>query len=110
MRPSKLKTLLAHPGIRDLLALHRADALASGRPTDHVDYCERLLREWTAEDLCPAPLLTGEDLIRLGLEPGPVFKELLDAVREAQLDGTLRTKQEALDQVERHLAERGDGA
>ena len=54
MRTSKLKTLLAHPGIRELLALHRADALASGRTDDHVEYCEQLLREWTAADLEPA--------------------------------------------------------
>ena len=36
MRTSKLKTTLAHPGIRELLALHRADALASSRSIDHV--------------------------------------------------------------------------
>jgi poly(A) polymerase len=45
MRPGKLKLLLSHPGIHDLLALHRADALASKRGLDHVDYCERLLAE-----------------------------------------------------------------
>src|SRR5262249_50637528 len=47
MRPSKLKALLIHPGIRALLELHRADALAAGRDTAHVEYCEQLLREWT---------------------------------------------------------------
>jgi poly(A) polymerase len=107
MRPSKLKTTLVHPGIGELLALHRADALASGRSTDHVEYCEQLLREWSPADLDPPPLLTGNDLIGLGLEPGPLFKELLDAVREAQLDGTIRTTQEALDLVEKRLAELG---
>src|SRR5438067_5334019 len=107
MRPSKLKMILAHPGIRELLALHRADALASGRSVDHVEYCEQLLREWSAEDLNPPPLLTGNDLMELGLEPGPLFKQLLDAVREAQLDGTIQTKQEALDLVEKRLAEQG---
>ena len=54
MRTSKVKTLLAHPGIRELLALHRADALASGKSDDHVVYCEQLLREWSADDLEPA--------------------------------------------------------
>src|SRR5262249_55416524 len=58
MRTSKLKVLLIHPGIQELLALHRADALASGRGADHVDYCERLLREWPPEELNPPPLLT----------------------------------------------------
>ncbi|MCI0464787.1 MAG: CCA tRNA nucleotidyltransferase [Gemmataceae bacterium] len=101
MRPSKLKTTLAHPGIRELLALHRADALAWGRSTDHVDYCEALLCEWTEADLNPPPLITGEDLKQLGIAPGPVYKKLLDAVREAQLDGTITTSEQALELVQR---------
>ena len=105
MRTSTLKPLLAHPGIGELLALHRADALAAGRSVDHVEYCEFLLREWTAEDLNPPPLLTGHDLTRHGLEPGPIFKRLLDAVREAQLEGTVKTAKEALDLVDRRLEE-----
>ena len=45
MHLAKLKMILAHPGILELLALHRADALACGRSTDHVDYCQQLLQE-----------------------------------------------------------------
>ncbi len=104
MRPSKLKTILAHPGIAELLVLHRADALASSRSTEHVDYCEHLLKEWTENDLNPQPLLTGDDLMRLGLPPGPLFKRLLDAVREAQLDGTIKTPKQALELVDKLLA------
>jgi poly(A) polymerase len=103
MRISKLKTILAHPGIRDLLTLHRADALASGRSTDHLEFCEQMLREWTDDDLNPPPLLTGEDLQRHGLEPGPLFKKLLDAVREAQLEGTATTPEQALQLVDQIL-------
>ena len=66
-----------------------------------------MLEEWSQADLNPPPLLTGHDLTRHGLEPGPLFKQLLDAVREAQLDGTIQTKQEALDLVEKRLAEQG---
>jgi poly(A) polymerase len=105
MRTSKLKMTLVHPGIGELLALHRADALASDRPTEHVEYCEYLLREWPLEVLNPPPLLTGHDLTRHGLEPGPQFKRLLDAVREAQLDGTITTGKQALDMVDRLLEE-----
>lgn len=103
MRTSKLKIILHHPGIRELLDLHRADAIASGKSVDHVEYCERLLTEWTEEDLNPPPLLTGHDLTRRGLTPGPQFKQLLDAVREAQLEGTVRTVRDALDLVDRLL-------
>jgi poly(A) polymerase len=105
MRTSKLKMTLVHAGIRELLALHRADALASAKSTDHVDYCERLLAEWTEADLNPPPLITGHDLTRRGMKPGPQFKRLLDAVREAQLEGTLKTPQEALELVDRLAAE-----
>ena len=62
---------------------------------DHVVYCEQLLREWSADDLNPPPLLTGHDLQRAGLEPGPIYKRLLDAVREGQLEGTVKTPQAA---------------
>jgi poly(A) polymerase len=105
MRTSKLKTLLAHPGIQELLALHRADALASDHGTEHVEYCEQLLREWTQEDLNPPPILTGHDLTRAGLEPGPIYKRLLDAVREAQLDGTVKTPKQAWEVINKTLAE-----
>lgn len=96
MRLAKLKRTLVHPGIAELLALHRADALASTGTAEHVDYCERMLRELPQTELNPPPLLTGHDLVRLDLEPGPLFKELLDKVREAQLDGTIRSKKDAI--------------
>jgi poly(A) polymerase len=105
MRPSKLKGLLIHPGIQELLELHRADAAAVGHSTDHVEYCELLLREWTKEDLDPPPLITGDDLIQAAYKPGPLFKEILDAVREAQLDGSIHTKEEAWEMVRRLAAE-----
>jgi poly(A) polymerase len=101
MRLSKLKTILVHPGIGELLALHRADSVASGRSIEHVEFCERLLRELPPSELNPEPLLTGDDLVEMGLTPGPSFKQILDAVREAQLEGTIRTKQEARALVDR---------
>jgi poly(A) polymerase len=106
MRMSKLKQTFVHPGINELLALHRADALASTGTADHVDYCEQLLRETPEADLNPRTFLSGHDLVRIGLEPGPSFKELLEKVREAQLDGTVRSKKEALALVRRLLDER----
>jgi poly(A) polymerase len=101
MRPAKLKQVLVHPGIYELLELHEADARASGHDLDHVTYCRQLLAEWSAADLNPPPLLTGDDLKEHGVPPGPVYKRLLDAVREAQLDGTITTKGQALELVDR---------
>ena len=105
MRTSKLKMTLAHAGIRELLALHRADAVASGRSADHVDYCEQLLSEWSDADLNPEPFVNGHDLGRLGLTPGPKYKEILDKVREAQLDGALQSRAQALEFVQKLVAE-----
>jgi poly(A) polymerase len=107
MKWSKVKPVLAHPGIRELLALHRADAQASGKSVDHVEFCEQLLREWTPADLTPPPLATGYDLMQLGLEPGPLYKELLDAVREQQLDGVIQNRNQAFELIRKHLKERG---
>ena len=96
MRASKLKPILVHPGIRELLELHRADALATGKGLDHVTFCERMLRDTPPEELNPAPAVTGDDLIAMGLKPGREFKRLLDAVREAQLEGQIRSKADGL--------------
>jgi poly(A) polymerase len=97
MRPSKLKAILNEPGVHELLVLHRADALASGKNVEHVEFCEKLLREWTPHDLDPPALITGNHLKKLGAIPGPLYKQILDAVREAQLDGTIKTAEEALE-------------
>jgi poly(A) polymerase len=99
MRLSKLKPILVHPGIGELLALHRADATASGRSLAHVEFCEKILRDTPPEELNPPPVLTGDDLVALGMKPGPEFKRLLDAVREAQLEGRAKSKERALELV-----------
>ena len=104
LRDSKLKRILAEPGIDDLLALHRADALASTGNTDDVDYCRHYLKTQPSGPINPPPLITGDDLVRHGLKPGAQFATLLEKTREAQLDGLIRTKPEALELVDRQLA------
>lgn len=105
LRLSRVKPLLAHPGCGELLTLHRAIASASKADCPHVVWCEDRLREWDRARLNPPPLLTGNDLMNMGLEPGPLFKRLLDAVREAHLDETISTPEEARGIVDRLLAE-----
>ena len=89
MKLSKLKPILAHPGAAELVELHRAIG-------HNVAFCERMLNETPPEELDPPPLVTGEDLIAMGLKPGPRFKPLLDAARAAQLDGEIRSKEDGL--------------
>jgi hypothetical protein len=51
--------------------------------------------------IAPTPLLTGEDLIEAGVEPGPQFKRILDLVYDAQLEGRVRTMAEAMELAKR---------
>jgi len=104
LREAKLKRVLAQPGIDELLALHRADALASTGDTEHVDYCAYYIENQPAGPINPPPLLTGHDLVRHGLEPGAHFSVILETVREAQLEGKVQSKREALDWVDRYMA------
>lgn len=101
LREAKLKRMLAEPGIDELLALHRADALASTGDLQHVDYCEYYLRCQPSGPINPPPLLSGHDLVRHGLKPGARFSTILDQVREAQLDGLISSKCEALEWIDR---------
>lgn len=96
MRLSTLKRFLAHDGIDELLQLARLDALASNKDLSFHDFCQQKLQELSAEEIKPQPLLRGTDLLELGLEPGPRFGEILTAVSDAQLDGTLTTREQAL--------------
>jgi poly(A) polymerase len=107
MREAKLKRILAQPGIEELLALHRADALASHGECHQVEYCEYYLRAEPAGPINPPPLITGHDLVRHGLSPGTHFATILEWIREAQLDRLVNSKREALEWVDRWMAAQG---
>ncbi len=108
LQESKLKRLLASEGIGDLLDLHRAIAMAGTGDVSHVDFCERYRRDEPAGPINPPPLLTGHDLVRHGLRPGPRFAVLLDRVRDAQLDRTIDSRDQALELVDQMLGTGGE--
>jgi len=95
MRLSTLKRFLAEEGIEELLELTRIDALSSNGDLRYYNFCMQKLGELEQKEIRPAPLLTGADLIGMGLSPGPLFKEILRQVEEAQLEGDLKTKEDA---------------
>lgn len=95
MRPGRLKRFLRQPDFDLHLELHRMDCLGSHGMLDNYTFCKEKLTEISAGELHPPPLLTGDDLIARGYAPGPLFKEMLHAVEEAQLNGEIRTKEEA---------------
>ena len=99
MRPNRLKRLLRTPDFALHLELHRMDCLGSHGPLDHYEFCRQKLEEYPEEELRPPRLLTGADLIDMGFKPGPVFKEILRAVEDAQLGGEIADAVEARDLV-----------
>ncbi|HET6883475.1 MAG TPA: CCA tRNA nucleotidyltransferase [Pirellulales bacterium] len=98
----RLQRLLISPDIDDLLKLHAAIADASRHESTHVDFCRRCL-QLPPEELNPAPVLTGDDLVRHGVPRGKHYKTLLEAVRDAQLEKRVKNLDEALALVERLL-------
>ncbi len=95
MRQSTLKRFLGMPYFEEHLALHLADCLASHGMTDAFEFTKAKIEEFGEEEIKPAPLLNGRDLIKMGFEPGPQFKTILSEVEEAQLETRLQTKKEA---------------
>lgn len=96
MRVAKLKRFMARPTFEDEMELHRVDCTSSHGLLDNYDFLRAKSDEFANEPLIPEPLITGNDLIALGLRPGPRFKEILEAVQSRQLEGTLTDRDAAL--------------
>ncbi len=101
MKESTLKRFLRLPAFDEHLALHRADCLASHRNLSTYEFVRQKRAEIPPEKMRPAPLVTGDDLIAAGHTPGPKFREILNAVEDAQLEGRLPTRDAALKFVRR---------
>ena len=94
MRPGRARQFLQRPDIGDLLALHRADCLASHGDLEIYHWALRALTEVAATPP-PRRLITGDDLIAIGYAPGPLFAEMLEAISAAQEEGEITTPEEA---------------
>jgi len=96
MRPATLKRFVRLPRFEEHLALHRLDCLSSHRNLEAYEFVENFLRLTPPEVVRPAKLVTGEDVLRLGYAPGPLIGKILADVEEAQLNGELASKEEAI--------------
>jgi len=103
MKESTLKKFLRIPRFDEHLALHRADCLASHRHLATYDFVRQKREEIPPQAMCPTPLVTGDDLIAAGHVPGPKFREILNAVEDAQLEGRLPSRDAALEFVRREF-------
>ena len=96
MRSSTLKRFVRQPKFEEHLALHKLDCLSSHRHLDTYEFVREFLAQTPPEQVTPSKLLTGDDLIYMGFSPGPEFKEVLRTVEDAQLEGSIQTREEAL--------------
>jgi poly(A) polymerase len=99
MRESTLKRFLRLPRFDEHLELHRLDVLSSNRRLETYEFVTRRRDELSEERLRPPRLITGDDLMAEGYQPGPLFTEILSAVEDAQLEGAIATRDEALELV-----------
>jgi putative nucleotidyltransferase with HDIG domain len=104
MRASTLKRFVRLPKFEEHLELHRIDCLSSHGHLDNWDYVREFIAKTPVEEVRPARLVTGDDLLGMGFLPGPEFKTILQSVEDAQLEGLLRTHEEALAYVRREFA------
>lgn len=103
MKESTLKRFMRMPRFDEHLALHRADSLASHRNLATYEWVQQKRKEIPAQQMRPSPLVTGDDLIAAGHVPGPKFREILNAVEDAQLEGRLGSRDAALEFVRKEF-------
>lgn len=101
MRESTLKRFLRLERFEEHLELHRLDCESSHGHLDNYEFVRKKLAETPPAVLKPPRLVTGDDLIAAGYQPGPAFGGMLRSVEDAQLEGTVLTRDEGLDLIRR---------
>ncbi len=102
MRESKRRRFVREEGFDELVELCRLDSLASHGDLSTIAWTETYLAQLSPDQVKPAPLLTGDDLIAMGYRPGPLFGEILAAVEDAQLEDRIRGLSDAESFVRTH--------
>jgi tRNA nucleotidyltransferase/poly(A) polymerase len=105
MRVAKLKRFMARPTFEQELELHRVDCKSSHGMMENYEFLMQKREEFANEPIIPPPLVRGDDLLALGMKPGPKFGEILEAVETRQLEGALKDRQEALAWVKQEYSQ-----
>ena len=103
MRIGKLKQFLARENFQVELELHRIDCLASHGKLELYRFLKRKLKEFKREELKPKRLINGDDLIQLGIKPGPIMKEILEEAYALQLEGKVVSRDKALEWIRKRF-------
>jgi len=99
MRESTVRRFLRLPHFEQHLQLNRLDCLSSNGNLDSYRFMQQRFEQLPEEQLRPPRLLTGRDLIDAGYAPGPDFSRMLETVEDAQLEGRISSREEALQLV-----------
>lgn len=102
MRESTLKKFMQRETFDTELEQHRIDCLASHGDLSNWRFLKKKLNVLSKEEIKPAPLVNGRDLLDLGYPEGPVIGKILRAAEEMQLENRVRTKEEALAWVQKN--------
>jgi poly(A) polymerase len=105
MRKATLRRLLLRETFPLELELHKLDCLGSHRSLEYYDFLVAEAKELDKKPEIRPPLLNGQDLIALGIKPGPAMGELLHEIREKQLSDELKSKEEAEEWVKQKVKE-----
>lgn len=95
----RLKQWLACEWFGDLLRLCYARNIQLGLANDNLEQLTEQIAELGDQDISPEPLLNGNDLIAMGIKPGPELGAIFDWVYLAQLEGEIVSKEQAEEMV-----------
>jgi poly(A) polymerase len=97
MRNATIRRMIGQEHFADLRTLGIADCLGSDGKLDEIHFLDGKIEEFSHLPVRPTPLITGRDLIDLGLKPGPKFKDILDTMLDKQLEQVFTTREHGLE-------------
>lgn len=97
MRQSTLKRMMARPHFDLEMELHRIDCSSSHGDLKHYEYLKHQLETMSPDEIDPPTLINGRDLLAMGIPPGRALGTMLEAIRVAQLEGSIETRAQALE-------------
>jgi poly(A) polymerase len=99
MRESTLKRMLRLDRFDEHLELHRLDCSSSHGHLENYEFAKTKFEQLAPQELRPARLVTGDDLIAAGYAPGPDFSRMLELAEDAQLEARIQSKEDGLELV-----------
>ncbi|MCE9525266.1 MAG: CCA tRNA nucleotidyltransferase [Planctomycetales bacterium] len=99
----QIQRLLIAPRADELMSYCEAVAVVLNEGLESIAFCRQKLALPDAA-LNPPPLITGEDLKKLGIALGPTYKDILEAVRDEQLEGRIGSLAEAVELIQARFA------